>query len=111
MYQDNNTRLHHMLDASKEAVSFFEGKERDQLDTDRKLALSVVKCIEIVGEAASNVTKEYRNQHPEIPWQLIIATRNRLIHGYFDIDNDRIWNTVKKNLPQLINSLTSIISD
>jgi uncharacterized protein with HEPN domain len=80
MRKDDAIRIRHMLDALDEALGFAEGKERDDLNQDRMLVLSVVKCIEIIGEAASKVTQETRTQHPEIPWNEIIAMRNRLIH-------------------------------
>ena len=55
------------------------------------LVLSLVKCIEIIGEAASKVTKDSRDQFPEIPWAVIVAMRNRLIHADYDVDLDRVW--------------------
>ena len=70
-----------MLGAAQEAVAFAAGKSRADLDGDRVLSLALVKCIEIVGEAASAVSQEVRDQHPEIPWRSIVAMRNRLIHG------------------------------
>ena len=109
MRVDDDTRLRHMLDAAQEAMGFVSRKNRQDLDMDRQLALSLVKCIEIVGEAASNVTEETRQQYKEIPWQVIVAMRNRLIHGYFDIDLDRVWDTVTDNLPGLIAELEKII--
>lgn len=67
MHIDDDTRLHHMLDAANDALGFTQGKSRADLRDDRQLALSLVKCIEIVGEAASNVTEETRRQHTDIP--------------------------------------------
>lgn len=80
MYKDDLIRFRHMLDAAKEAISFIKGKKRRDLDTDRMLVLSLVKSIEIMGEAASKVTKEPRDSHPEVPWLNIIGMsfRNRL---------------------------------
>ena len=69
------------------------------------LVLSLVKCIEIIGEAASKVTKDSRDQFPEIPWAVIVAMRNRLIHAYYDVDLDRVWDTLSDDLPPLILSL------
>ena len=63
------------------------------------LTLSIVKPVELIGEAASRVSKGSRNEYPEIPWKDIVAMRNRLIHVYFDIDLDRIWDTVTDDLP------------
>jgi len=98
MYKDDLIRFRHMLDAAKETISFIKGKKRSDLDTDRMPALSLVKSIEIMGEAASKVTKESRDSHPEVPWLNIIGMRNRLIHAYFDIDLDRVWDTITLTL-------------
>jgi len=98
-----------MLDAAKEALSFAKNKSRRDFDSDRMLVLSIVKSVEIVGEAASKVTQETREMHMEILWANIIAMRNRLIHVYFDIDLDRVWDTVTDDLPPLIASLEKII--
>jgi uncharacterized protein with HEPN domain len=73
------------------------------------LVLSVVKSIEIMGEAAARVTKECQNEFPQIPWGNIIAMRNRLIHAYFDIDLDRVWDTVTDDLPPLVEELEKIL--
>ena len=86
--REDAVRLHHMLDAAKEAFSFVQGKERGDLDKDRKLVLSLVRLVEVIGEAAGQVSKELQTAHPEIPWPAIVGMRNRLIHAYFDIDLD-----------------------
>lgn len=101
-------RVKHMRNAAKEALSFIQNKTRDDLINDRQLALSLIKEIEIIGEAANKVSQEFRKKHPDIPWDIIIATRNRLIHGYFDIDYDIVWSTVKDELPKLIKSLAKL---
>lgn len=109
MPKDDVARLRHMVDAAKEAVSFLQGKQRSDLVTDRKLALSLVRLIEVVGEAAAQITEEFQQTHSEIPWPLIIGMRNRLIHAYFDVDLDRVWDTVRDDLPPLIRELETIV--
>ena len=105
----NFIRIRHMLDATNEALSFVAGSSRSELDDNRMLALAIVKDIEIIGEAASKVDQEFQAAHPEIPWKLITRTRNRLIHGYFDVNLDTIWETVQKSLPPLAESLEKVI--
>ena len=109
MRKDDAIRVRHMLDAAQEARSFAQNRTRDDLNNDRMLVLSLVKSIEIIGEAAAKITKESQQQHPKIPWPSIIAMRNRLIHAYFDIDLDRVWDTINDDLPPLINALESIL--
>ncbi len=105
MRRDDAIRLRHMLDATQEAISFASGKKREDLDADRMLVLSLVKDIEIIGEAATKISEDCRRVLPEIPWKNIVAMRNRLIHGYFDIDLDIVWKTVAEELPPLLNLL------
>jgi uncharacterized protein with HEPN domain/predicted nucleotidyltransferase len=109
MRKDDSIRLHHMLDAAKEAESFSQNKTRSSLDTDRKLALALVKCIEIIGEAGTKISNQSREDLPQIPWPNIIGMRNRLIHAYFDINLDILWKTVIEDLPPLISKLEEII--
>ena len=104
-------RLRHMLDASVEAAEFLEGRVRSDLDTDRILSRAVVRDIEIIGEAASTVSPDTRKQYAGLPWGNIVAMRNRLIHGYFDIDLDRVWDTVEDDLPPLVAELRRILAD
>jgi len=108
MRRDDAIRVQHMLDAAREALSFVQGKTRLDLNANRMLVLSLVKSIEIVGEAAASVTQETRDHHPQIPWRDIFSMRNRLIHVYFDIDLDRVWDTLTADLPRLIASLELI---
>ena len=109
MRGDDRIRMRHMLDAAKEALSFAQNKTRGDLDSERMLVLSVVKSIEIIGEAASKVTQKTSETYTELPWANIIAMRDRLIHVYFDIDLDRVWDTVTDDLPPLVASLEKVI--
>lgn len=102
-------RLRHMLDASKEALSFAQGKGRGDLDKERQLALALIKSIEIVGEAASRISQDCREEFPVIPWAGIISMRNRLIHAYFEIDLDVLWKTITEDIPSLVLQLESIV--
>jgi uncharacterized protein with HEPN domain len=109
MRKDDLIRLHHMLAAATEAMSFTKNQTRTSLDENRMLTLSIIKELEIVGEAAAKVTQECRVNCPQIPWANIISMRNRLIHAYFDIDLDIVWQTINEDLPPLIGELEKII--
>jgi uncharacterized protein with HEPN domain len=104
-------RLRHMLDAAREAQFFAEGKTRFDLDSDRGLAIILVHEIVLIGEAAARVTQDFQGSHIEIEWKNIIGMRNRLIHAYFEIDLDIVWNTVLNRLPKLIEQLETIFSN
>ena len=105
MRSDDIIRLQHMLDAAREAIGFARGKTRSDLDRDRMLTLALVKDIEIIGEASTKVSGEARTEHPGIPWLDIAGMRNRLIHAYFDINLDILWQTVTEDLPALVKEL------
>jgi uncharacterized protein with HEPN domain len=108
---DDETRLRHMLDAAKEARGFIQGTSRGSLNTERMLTLSLVKLLEIIGEAASRVSKEKQAQLSQIPWPQIISMRNRLTHAYFDVDLDIVWNTVTQDLVDLIAELEKAVEE
>jgi uncharacterized protein with HEPN domain len=110
MERNDLIRIRHMLDAAREAVGFVEGKTRKDLDEDRKLNLSLVRLVEIIGEAAGKVTAAGTKQCPEVPWTLIVGMRNRLAHGYDDIDLDIVWHVVSVELPPLIILLEKIVA-
>ena len=92
-----------------EAAEFARGRARTDLDTDRMLSRALVRDLEVPGEAASRVSAETRGRHSDLPWASIVGMRNRLIHGYFDIDLDRVWDTVVDDLPGLIAALRGIV--
>ncbi|HET9209930.1 MAG TPA: HepT-like ribonuclease domain-containing protein [Thermoanaerobaculia bacterium] len=100
-----------MLDSAREALSFADGHSRTDLRDNRMLALSLVKCIEIVGEAAARVSVAALQEVAQIPWQDIVGMRNRLIHAYYDIDLDRVWDTVLDDLPILVAQLEAALSE
>jgi len=111
MFEDDNVRIRHILDAAREAVAFSQGRSRADLNSDRQLNLSLVRLLEIIGEAARGISTEFRNAHPELPWKSMIGMRDRLIHAYFDVNLDVVWETVTQDLPPLIAQLEKIVSD
>jgi uncharacterized protein with HEPN domain len=102
---ESDFRLRHMLDHAREAVAMARGRTRADLDSDRQLNLSLVRLLEIVGEAASRVPAQERSQYTDIPWPEIVGLRNRLIHGYDSVDFDILWEIVSDDLPPLIAAL------
>ncbi|MFH1263524.1 MAG: DUF86 domain-containing protein [Pseudomonadota bacterium] len=103
-------RLRHMLDAVTEALRFARGKSRKDLRDDRMLTLALIKDLEIIGEAAGRVSKRFQVAHKEIPWANMVGARNRLIHGYFDVDIDIVWETVRSDLPALAKVLKTVFN-
>ena len=98
-------RLRHMRDAAQKAIEFTYNRNREDLETDEMLALSVVRLVEIIDEAAKNVSVEVQESNPNIPWRQIKGTRDRLAHTYFDVDFDIIWSIVSRSLEPLVHNL------
>jgi uncharacterized protein with HEPN domain len=106
---EDRIRLQHMLDAAQQAQNLIAGHERGDLTTDVQLSLALQRLIEIIGEAATKVSAETRSQAADIEWAEIAGMRNRLIHAYFDVNLDLLWDTLTDDLPPLINSLESLL--
>ena len=103
--RDDTARLRHMLDHGREAVAMLQGRTRSDLDSDRQLNLSVVRLLEIVGEAAARLTAETRGELAGLPWTEIVGLRNRVIHGYDEVDFDIVWETVTVDLPPVLSAI------
>lgn len=98
-----------MLDAAKTVVSFTSNVKYHQYEKDRKLQLAVERAIEIIGEAAGRVSKEFQASCPNIPWRGIIGQRNILAHEYGDIKQERMWVVVAERIPELIAVLEPLV--
>jgi len=100
-----------MLDHAREAVDMIAGKNPEDLYQERMLELSLIRLVEIVGEAAGRVSRTGQAIYPEIPWREVIGMRNRLIHGYDSVDLNILWDTIELDLPPLISQLEKILPD
>jgi len=109
MPKDDSGRLLDMLAAVEKAISFSSGMARSSLDENEMLALALVRLLEIIGEAARFVPDPIKWSYPEVPWQEIAGTRNRLIHGYFAVDLDIVWAIIQNDLPTLAVQLRKIL--
>ena len=111
MRSDDRIRLCHMRDAALEALSFVQNRTRADLDHDLQLVWALVKAIEIIGEAAYQVSAEARAEVKDIPWEKIIGMRHRLVHAYFEINLDILWKTVQEGLPPLVKALSGALGE
>ena len=101
--------VRHMRDHAAEAIEMLGARSVEQLHADRMLQLALVQLIEIVGEAASRIPDDFRAAHAQIPWQLAADMRNKLIHGYDLIEYTIVFDTVRIDLPPLVERLDSIV--
>lgn len=106
--------LDHMLEAARQACGYVEGISKDDFLADKRTQQAVILNIVIIGEAATKLLKDYNDfldKHPDVPWRSMKGMRNRIAHGYFEIDLDVVWETVKTALPQLLDRLPAIRED
>ena len=109
MARNDAAYLLDMLLAARDGLSFTEGMSYEEFARDRRTQLSVLKSIEILGEAATRVSEDTKRAHAAIPWRDIVGMRNRLVHAYFDIDLPVVWGSVCTDLPVLIARLEPMI--
>ena len=107
--KDDITRIRHMLDFAQKAVRFNKGRSRADLDSDEMLAMATIHLVEMLGEASRSVSEVLREKYSRIPWEAISGTRNRLAHGYIDVDLDILRAIVTGDLPPLITQLKHIL--
>lgn len=103
--------LNDILDSIADIKEFVEGMSRENFTGDKKTIKAVVRSLEVIGEAANKIPLDVRVSYPEIPWQEIIDMRNKLIHEYFGIDIDIVWQTIADDLNPLEETVRKILHD
>ena len=109
MRRDDSARLLDMLQAAREAVLLVEGMSFEEFERDRRTQLSILKLVELVGEAAGRVSQDVRQANAAIEWRRIVDTRNHFVHDYFEVSQKRVWNTARNDLPDLIAHLEPLV--
>lgn len=99
-----------MLEAASAALDFTEGLSKETVSSDRLIGFAVVRAIQLIGQAARNVSDEVRVANPDVPWRQMIGMRNVVVHDYADVDLGLVWKTVREDLPGLIVRLNSILA-
>ncbi len=103
---DDTLYVGHMVDLAMKARELVGERDREQYDGDETLQFALVHLIQTIGEAARHVSVEGRAAQPEIPWHRIIGMRHRIVHDYFDVDTDIVWEVVSSDLAALIATFT-----
>ena len=108
MWRDNALLLDILL-AAEDAREFARELDWTRFSTSKLHQSAIIRCLEIIGEASANVSTEFQERHPQIPWREIVGMRNRLIHAYNVVRLDIVWDVVQSDLPPLIESLRPLI--
>lgn len=97
--------LNDMIGFAEKAIAYTDGLDQVSFVASGLNYDATVRNLELIGEAATNIPDEIRQQYPQIPWRLVVATRNKLIHGYLGIDNDTLWSIIRTDVPALLDEL------
>ncbi len=100
--------LDDMIDFAEKVLTYTDGLDQAGYVTSGMTYDATLRNLELIGEAATHIPDEVRAAHPEIPWRMIIATRNRLIHGYLGIDDDTLWSIIRDDVPELLPLLKTL---
>lgn len=111
MKKNDSFFLGHILDAIQQIREYTLGVSEDQFYTNRLVQDAVFRQMEIIGEACRNISMELRNQHPKIPWHEMMGMRNRLIHAYFNISLEIVWEVVVNELDLLETEINAILKE
>lgn len=103
--------IHDMLGFIQKARSYTYQLTQAEFENNSLIWDATIRNLELIGEAATHIPDNVRKSHTEIPWRMIIATRNRLIHGYLGIDNDTVWSIIQDELPELEKQLQDLLKN
>lgn len=110
MKKSNRFFLHHILDAVIQIREYTRNVTEPQFRQNRLVQDGVLRQLEIMGEASRNLPDDFREEHPEIPWQEIIGLRNRLAHAYFNVSLEIVWEVVAHELGSLEENINAILA-
>lgn len=97
-----------MILFAERALAYTQGLDQRGFEASGLVFDATLRNLELIGEAATHVPLTIRQAHEDIPWRLLVATRNRLIHGYLGVDNDTVWSIVTDDLPALLKQLLNL---
>ena len=99
--KDNNVYLKHIIEAISRIEDYTKGVDNKKFISSNLIQAGVIREIEIIGEASKMLDDKFKDKHPSVPWKQIVGMRDKLIHGYFGVDIEAVWETIKRDIPAL----------
>ncbi len=109
--RDISLYIKDMLESMEKIEKFVEGMDYEDFIKDDKTSFAVIRCIEVMGEAAKQVPESVRKKYPEIPWKSIAGMRNKVIHFYFGVNLEKVWLVVKEDIPRIKPQMKKVLED
>ncbi len=103
--------LQHILDAISNIEKFIEGVTKEEFLDNVEKQYAVLRGLEIVGEAAKNISRELKKKYTHVPWKEVAGMRDKLVHQYFGVNLDLVWETLKTKLPELKNQILTMLKE
>ena len=100
--------LDDMICFAEKVIAYTDGLDQERFVDSGLNYDATIRNLELIGEAATNIPDEVRQSYPQIPWRMVVATRNKLIHGYLGIDNDTLWSIIQDDVPVLLKELQTL---
>lgn len=100
--------LDDMIGFAEKVIAYTDGLDQERFVDSGLNYDATIRNLELIGEAATNIPDEVRQSYPQIPWRMVVATRNKLIHGYLGIDNDTLWSIIQDDVPVLLKELQTL---
>ncbi|MBU1622921.1 MAG: DUF86 domain-containing protein [Candidatus Woesearchaeota archaeon] len=111
MKKDTKIFIEHILENINDIEEFSLGLNKEELNSNKLKQKAIIRSLEIIGEAVKNIPNSFRNKYPKIEWNKITGMRDKLIHHYFGLDFDTVWNVIENELPKLKKQVEKIIED
>jgi len=109
--RDYRDSLADIINAIRDIDNFVRGMNFESFVNDKEKIYATIYCLQVIGEAVKNIPEEIKEKYQEIPWRNVVGMRDRLIHGYFTVDFERVWETVKRDLPPLKEAINKILKE
>ena len=105
----NKLRLNHILEATRHIAEFLVNVSKDEFESDYEKQSAVIRQIEIIGEAASKLSREFTDSKKQVDWPRVIGMRHKMIHDYFEVEVSIVWETIQNDVPKLRNQIEEVI--